>query len=162
MNYRKDVRSDDQFKRDIKAGSIAERRIIERWLNVVEKETGRRPSFNDNGCDNSGSYLEEDQVTQAADYVVEGYGLVEVKFSNPKLHHSFHLKVDQVERILKDKSKILFVNGWSTKRNAEFVLITPDELLAATRSAPQVVWRGFGGKLSFKISVNKFHWQSLP
>lgn len=162
MSYRKDVRSDEQFKRDIKEGSIAEKQILERWLNVVEEATGKRPTFTDNGCDNSGEYLEERDVTLDPDYDVDGYGLVEVKFSNPKLHNVFHLKVDQVDRILKDKASILFANGWAAKGMAMFSLITPDELGAAIMRSPQVSWRGFGGKLAYRLNVNQFHWHRLP
>lgn len=162
MSYRKDFRSDEEFRRDIKAGALAEKQILERWLNVVEKETGTRPAFTDNGCDNSGEYLEERDVTLDADYSVEGYGLIEVKFANPKLHTTFHLKVDQVDRILQDESKILFANGWATKNETMFALITPDELGAAILRSRQVPWHGFGGKMAYRLKVNHFHWQRLP
>jgi len=162
VSYRKDFRNDEEFKRDIKAGSVAERKILKRWLNLVERETGRRPSFKDNGCDNSGEYLEEPDVTQDADYEVEGYGLIEVKFSNPLLHNVFHLKVDQVCRILADKTNILFANGWSVKGKTMYAFITPEDLEAAVMKAEQVSWHGFGNKMAYRLRVNQFRWHRLP
>jgi hypothetical protein len=162
VSYREDVRSHDEFKRDIKAGAIAEHKILQRWLNVIEKETGSRPKYKNNGCDNSGKYLKDNQVTQDADYEVDGYGLVEIKFSKPKLNNVLHLKVNQVNRILSDKTNILFANGWLCKGNTTFCFITPRDLNIAIKNADKVRWVGFGWKMSYRININQFKWQPLP
>ncbi len=160
MGYRQDVRDEKTFRRNIKKSTIIEGKILKKWLDHLESKTGKRPEFRDNGCDNSGEPLTDKQVSAAADYHVHGYGLVEVKFSYPRLDRVFHLKVDQVRRMIQDQARLLFVNGWET-RNPRFCLVTPGRLLELTQGTKEIPWQGFGGKLSYKISVNKLKWTNL-
>lgn len=162
MNYRKDYRSDEEFRRDIKVSTMAEKKIIGRWINLIENTTGNRPEVRDNGCDNTGEYLDDNEVSCDADYYVDGHGLVEVKFSNPLLQNVFHLKVGQVQKILSDKINILFANGWGVKGQTTFSFITSDQLGTALLKAREVNWRGFGGKAAYRFKINQFHWESLP
>lgn len=158
MGYRQDGRDEETFRRDIKKSTIAEGKILRKWLDYLERETGIRPDFRDNGCDNSGKLLSDQEVNAAADYAVDGYGLVEVKFSYPKLERFFHLKVGQVRRILKDKAYLLFANGWRT-RNPTFCLVSPERLRVVTQGLKEIPWQGFGGKMSYRISVKRFRWK---
>jgi hypothetical protein len=158
MNYRRDRRSLDAFKADIKNGALAERQIIERWLQTVEKETGNRPKFTDNGCDNSGEYLEDRDVSLEPDFYVDGYGFIEVKFSYPKLRGRFHLKTDQVVYYLRNNTTILFADGWRTD-SPVFTVIVPSELEKLVNGQNTIKFDGFGGKDAYRISTDRLTWQ---
>ena len=160
MNYRRDNRSLDKFKQDIKDGSLAEREIMTRWLDIEQKRTGRRPVCKDNGCDNTGEYLSDRSVTLAPDFSVEGIGLVEVKFSYPKLGRVFHLKTDQVIHYLKHNACILFCDGWRTDKPL-YVMITPQMLTDLVRNAPVVKFPGMGYKECYRIQVDSLPWQTF-
>lgn len=159
-NYRYDQRSEEQFKEDIKNLTLEERALFLAWLDLIEKETGHRPIYKDTGCGKDGELLTDAEVTTAPDFEVEGYGKVEVKFSRPKLDHWFHLKANQVNQYLKAGATILMVNG-SKEENPDFTMLKNDALQRIVDSCEQIIWRGFGAKLAYRIPVNMFIWRKL-
>lgn len=160
MNYRFDDRSEEQFKKEIKERTFEERALFLRWLDLVEKETGKRPSYIDTGCGKTGDFLEDEEVSTDPDFKVEGYGHVEVKFSKPMLRRVFHLKESQVKSYLKKKATILMVNG-AGEDVPEFTILKPKTLKEIANICEIVFWKGFGGKPSYRIPVNKFVWRPL-
>ncbi len=162
MNYRMDHRSKDEFKKDIKMAHAIELDILNRWLNLIKKETGIRPKYQDNAPRNDGEYLADRQVTTDADYIVEGYGLLEIKFSKPLLKDFFHLKQNQVLSYLRQQCILLMVSGINTE-NPVWTLIYPVDLirLISLGECHEVKWFSAGFKEAYKIPVNEFEWRSL-
>ncbi len=159
--YRFDRRTKEQFTKDIRDGTIRENELIEAWLNHVERVTGHRPKTKrarDKGA--KGEFLEDRDVVIDADFEVEGYGLVEVKFAKPLLTSSFHLKVDQVEKYIAQGASVLMVNGADTSE-PEFAFIRVRRLRELVNESPVVDWRGFGNKKAHRISVKKVRWTKL-
>lgn len=160
MNYRFDNRSEEQFKHDIKARTMEERALFLMWLDLLEKETGTRPNYTDNGCGKNGEFLEDSKVNTDPDFDVEGYGKVEVKFSKPMLDKKFHLKLAQVRQYKNKKASILMVNG-ADSDVPQFTIIKPDALERISKECQVVNWQGFGFKQAYRISVDRFIWRDL-
>lgn len=160
MNYRHDDRSPEQFAKDIKARTMEERALFLMWLDLLEKDTGHRPSYKDTGCGKTGDVLEDKDVSTNPDFEVEGFGLVEIKFSKPLLTKFFHLKVSQVKQYCKNNATILMVHGTSTKQPM-FTMLKPDTLKAIMKDCKEVSWAGFGFKLSYRVPINRFVWRPL-
>lgn len=159
-SYRFDSRSEDQFKKDIKDSTMTERNLFLSWLNLVKKETGKRPKYKDTGCGKDGEFLEDNQVSADPDFYVEGYGSIEVKFSKPTLDKFFHLKKSQVKKYLEKQTTILMFNGTEGKC-PQFTMLKPDTLKRICSDCEVVKWMGFGGKESYRIPINMFIWRPL-
>ena len=157
-NYRWDRRSKRKFSLEVNRASKIEYQILELWLNAVEREQSTRPSYIETGCDNTGAFLEK--ATTRADYHVEGYGFIEIKFSRPKKTKYFHLKVRQVKSYIKQKAKILFVNGWSTD-NPQYTILTTHRLKTLDERCKTITFKGFGNKVSYRIPITMLFWRSL-
>lgn len=159
-NYRFDDRSEAEFKKDIKQHTMTERALFLLWLDLVEKDTGKRPTYEDSGCGKDGKFLEDKEVSTDPDFEVEGYGFVEVKFAKQILTRDFHLKVNQVLSYCKKQTTILMVNG-ADEEVPTFTMLKPDVLKQISEDCKSIPWRGFGGKLSYKISVKRFIWRPI-
>lgn len=156
MNYRQDGRSKDEFREQIQKRIIRENELFHRWINSHENP----PKYVYNGCGLNGEYLEDDQVTSDADYLVDGYGPFETKYSGPMITTYFHLKVSNVNSYLKQKATILMINGANTE-SPEYTIITTKLLKDIANTCSIVPFAGFGGKNAYKISVQKFEWSKL-
>ncbi len=154
-NYRFDRRSKRQFTKDIKEAHAIEDAIMEAWLAKIGN-----PPAKQHGCGPDGEYLDQANVNTDADYDVEGYGLIEVKFSKPKLRRQFHLKVDQIQSYLDQDASILMVDGWETD-TPTYVLIPAALLRGMIPDLEVLSWQGFGGKMAYRIPLDKFVWRSL-
>lgn len=160
MNYRYDNRSEDQFKKDIKSRTQEERSLFLAWLDLIEKTTGKRPSFTDTGCGQTGELLTDKEVSMNPDFYVEGYGKVEVKFSKPMLDKFFHLKASQVRSYCKSNAIILMING-ASEPVPQYTMLKAVALQDIIDTCKVIPWTGFGGKPSYKIPVDKFIWRPL-
>ena len=160
-NYRYDYRTKEQFQKDVKDSTLQENSLIKRWLDHVEAVTGERPVARRTSSKGAkGEYLESKDVTADADFIVEGYGLVEVKFAKPLIKTNFHLKVSQVNKYIAQNANILMVNGAHTD-SPKFAFIRTRRLRELAAESEQVSWRGFGGKLAYRIPIRKVRWSSL-
>jgi hypothetical protein len=160
MNKRFDTRTEEEFKAEIAQRTLLERELFLEWLNLQEKETGVRPEFTDTGCGNHGEFIEDKKVSTAADFDVEGIGLVEVKFAKPMLKRDFHLKVGQTKSYIKQGAMILMVIG-ADEDVPKFTLISVEALEEIVETCPIVKWVGFGFKASYRIEIGKFIWRDL-
>jgi len=154
--YRFDSRTRKQFEKDIKEGTEIESEIISRFVKLFNPPK----KYKNTGCDNTGRYLEKDEVNTQADYEIEGIGAVEIKFSKPFLGDFFHLKVSQVRSYLKQNATILMVHG-TNHEIPEYVLIDLNTLQTITKKCPIVNWKGFGGKKAYRIRKDMFIWAPL-
>lgn len=159
MSYRTDGRDKEEFRRDIADGIEQEHKIIERWLDVLESQTGRRPLCRWTGCGDPDQFLVDEEVSTEADFDVEGHGKIEVKFSRPSFF-LFHLKVSQLESYVKQNAKILMVKGWDTEQ-PQFALISPALMTRGLKIWPRIKFRGFGGKLAVRIHASQFVWRDF-
>ena len=158
--YRFDSRSKEEFEKDIKSRTMEERALFFMWLDLLEKETGVRPKFTDTGCGRDGNLLDDNKVSTLPDFEVEGYGKVEVKFSNPNLDRAFHLKVNQVKSYHQNGAMILMVNG-AADPVPTFTILKPEALGKIIDAYKVIPFKGFGWKPAYRIPVKDFIWRPL-
>ncbi len=156
LNYRKDFRSVKKFKNDIKTGVAIEQEILKRWmktenLNNVAIKTG---------SGDAGELLHDSEVDTKADYFIQQFGHIEIKFSLPKLEDFFHLKLNQVSSYLRQNCKILMVNGYKTDET-KYTVIMPERVRELIKTAPIINWAGFGHKPCYRFYVKDFEWKVL-
>lgn len=159
MSYRTDGRDKEEFRQDIADGIKQEHEIIERWLNLLEQKSGKRPLCRWTGCGDPDQFLVDEEVSTEADFDVEGYGKIEVKFSRPSFTR-FHVKVTQLESYLRQQATILMVKGWDTDE-PQFTMISPEIMEQGLKIWPRLKFKGFGGKLAVRIHANQFVWRDL-
>ncbi len=156
MNYRQDGRSKDEFREQIQKRITRENELFLKWIESHENP----PKYVYNGCGLNGEYLEDDQVTSDADYIVDGYGPFETKYSGPLIKTCFHLKVSNINSYIKQKATILMINGADTS-NPVWTIISPNVLKKITEEETIISFPGFGGKNAYKIPISKFTWRPL-
>ena len=153
--YRRDVRSPEQFKKDIKSGHKTEKEIIEKYASIREKEIGKRPIVVDNGCDNSGEWMPADTINTRADFLVDNKR-VEVKFNN-YWTRIFHFKVRQLESYVRQNSSLLYVHGLLSP-NPKYVLLSTTDLLNFIINRDRVI---YWEKECFEFDVSEFEWRDF-
>ena len=159
-SYRLDVRSKEQFHKDILEASNHERDLVSLWTKVLSKERKKVIGYRNNGCGNDGRPLEISDVSTDADFIVDDVGLVEVKFSKTVCKEFFHLKVNQVNSYLKQNATLLMVNGSMTDEPV-YIIIDGAALERLKSSCKVVPFAGFGFKAAYKIPVNNYIWKKL-
>lgn len=124
--YRFDGRTKEEFNRDQKEGHRRQEIVKKGFAKFLEQQTGVKPEVQDNGCDNSGEYLEAHQVSAEADLVVNGQ-LIEVKtqFSRT-FSEEIWLKKDHTDRMVRDGAHILFAFGDFDTGDIIFTLLSND------------------------------------
>jgi hypothetical protein len=127
MTHRFDVRSKKNFEKDIKQSHITEAEIAVRLCIAVHSVTKKWPDLIPNGCDVTGKFLESDKVSSDPDYRI-GNRVVEITRSDSVCARTFHEKVNKVEKALKNKTDIVFVNGFRDKKQPNFLWLTPESL----------------------------------
>ena len=160
MSYRFDNRSEQEFIKDIEERTLREHELFLAWLRYIKYTTDHRPKYRNVGCGKKGEYIKNEKVSTAVDFLVEGYGLVEVKFATPMLMKYFHLKVRQLKSYQSQQATILMVNGAGTK-NPTFTMISPLALAEIEKTCKKILWQGFGNRLAYRIPINKFVWKTL-
>ena len=161
-NYRFDKRTKQEFQKDIKDRTLEERRLFFVWLDLLEADSNERPDYDDTGCGKDGEFLENANVTTNADYYVEGYGPIEVKFAMPVLTRYFHLKARQVKSYIEQSATVLMVNG-ASEDVPTFTMIDPNALqsIVDDEDVPVIPWQGFGNKPSYRIPIARFIWRPM-
>lgn len=153
--YRFDNRTRAEFERDIKEGNLLEKQLLIRWL----QRLGDGRKYRETGCGNDGEFLTADKVSLAADFWVDGYGSVEVKFAKP-LAQTFHLKVDQIDYYIRNNASILMVIGVETA-TPKYSLMTLDDLHYIAEEAEVVNCRQFGNKQAYRVPSSWLSWKDL-
>ena len=160
MNYRMDGRSKKKFEKEIKEATAIEEQILNSWLNLIEKDTGKRPKYEPLSKGRDGEFLKDSEVDSLADFSIEGYGKIEVKFCKPFLKERFHLKEGQLKKYLEQGASILIVNGFDTKEPVYAII--KQEMMAKIIAECEVVnWPGMGFKKCFRVPTNLFIWRPL-
>lgn len=157
-SYRMDNRTKEQFAHDIQIGTSIEKDIIERYASFAKSKYGIELEIEDNGCDNSGQFLADSQVSTKADFKINGKP-VEVKFNNQKLQ-LFRLKASQLKSYLHQGATLLWVNGYETNTPMATFLTTKHlEKIRDTKTP--VLFDGWGGKLCYEMQTVEFKWFKL-
>ena len=153
--YRKDGRTDDEFKRDIKTRTDKERRaVISLVWNWLRKESPNC-KLEDNGCGNDGKVLREG-VTQAADFKLKGFRerdyLLEMKVSSAPC---VTLKEDQVGTFNQYGNREDVLVDWCVnfeRADETHYLMTPSTSLKLFREHGQYdTHSGFGDKPGWRL-----------
>lgn len=130
LNYRKDVRSTEQFIADIDYATRRERILLEHWINIQQKK-GFDVSYEDTGVDNTGKFIEEG-TNNFPDYKITLKGesfLAEVKANEYAHRNTF--KVADLKTYIENDAKIfLFYNLGkgcvNLSRGSLFAIIEPE------------------------------------
>jgi len=157
LTYRKDFRTLSQFKRDIKNGSIQQKKILQSFLKTISPN--KTLKVWNRGCDNSGKYIPLSEVSTYPDYEIENLGLVEIQYSSTFCRNFFHIKTKKILLVIALNSIILMVNGWNDE--SKYILIDKKMAKVIKARCRLVSWRGGGFKKAFKIPVAWFKWQEL-
>lgn len=166
MDYRKDVRDDTQFKEDILRWHRVENDIAAVFQQILTKVFRRPVYISPTGCDMTGRYLEDKDVTTAPDFLIhfpgrEKYGRhLEIKAAAESLS-VFHFKVDQIHQYNKryPGTLILMVRGTSTDHPTFTIFAAED--LEHKYPFQKVEYAGWGGKLCYRLTAEMFHWEPL-
>lgn len=154
-NYRKDIRSKEQFQKDIKYGNEAEKEIINIFKeNIFDKNI----TIVENGCGMDGELLDENLVSTKADYLLDGSPL-EVKFNN-NICNVFHIKESQLNSYIKQEASILWVNGYKTN-DREYIILNLDELKNIKKTNKTVTVEKWGGKKAKRLYRNELDWKKF-
>lgn len=139
LNYRKDVRSVEQFIEDIDFATKRERFLLEYWIANKAPEV----KYEDTGVDNTGKFIEEGTTNFPDFRLYEGEKsyLAEVKANEYKHRNTF--KVADLKTYIKNDAKIfLFYNLGKENINlgtsALFAVIEPEAQLRILEDIPSV------------------------
>ena len=158
LDYRMDVRTKEQFEKDIAVGTAIEHDIIQKYKRYFEAIYHRELVVVDNGCDNSGGYLQDSQVTTKADFSLNGK-LVEVKF-NKHTMSVFRVKKSQLESYIRQGAIMLWVNGNGTA-TPTFTLLKVSQMEAIIKDKVPFEFATWGNKLCYQIYASEFVWSPL-
>jgi hypothetical protein len=160
MNYRMDGRSQKKFEKEIKEATAIEEQILNMWLMLIEKDTGKRPAYTALSKGRDGEFLKDSEVDSMADFEIEGVGKLEIKFCRPLLKERFHLKEGQLKKYLEQGAAILIVNGYDTKEPV-YAMIKQDMMAKIIAECEVVNWQGMGFKKCYRVPTNLFIWRPL-
>lgn len=154
MNFRYDKRSETQFAKDIKEATRIERKLMESYIDWLNRKKDASYAFIDNGIDNSGAFIASSKkVTCDADFLLTHAGKrdkkIDIKFCREE-KDKFHLKQYQVNRYVENDVCVVNFMGIETK-NSRFCILPPKELMFWLENAEKVLmWN----KLSLRIPTD--------
>lgn len=142
LNYRKDVRSVEQFVTDIDFATNRERMLLDYWVDTQHK-MGSSVSYENTGVDNTGKFI-EGNTTNFPDYRVIYNGsqsLVEIKANEYKHRNTF--KVADLKTYIKlDADIFLFYNlgkgNVNLGKGALFAIIKAEDQVRILEDIPSV------------------------
>lgn len=109
LDKRRDNRTEEKFKEDIKLATLRERRLLNFWLMEMQ-DLGKEIQVIDTGIDNSGEFVEFSDNYPDFKLIIDGVeGLYEVK-QNPYSHRN-SFKVYDLKTYIKLNAKILLFYG---------------------------------------------------
>jgi hypothetical protein len=165
-NYRFDNRSKEQFASDIAKCTAVEKELMifyVDWLNKNLKDKGQVYTFTDNGIDNSGKLLADNEVDSRPDFVLHSpkgkKHFIEIKFSiksNPK----FHIKMNHVRRCIDEDICIVMFMDIEGK-NKRFCILTPSKFKKLLEDPSRIVeFKPWGYKECLRILDGDVDWNS--
>lgn len=132
INYRSDIRTSDQFKKDIKKSHIIEAEIAVRLAIKVHAEKGYWPDIVPCGVDFTGEIIKEDaKITSDPDFVIDGF-ITEITRSSRECKRVFHEKIGKVRKCIENNAVMVFVNGFEEFKQPKYVALSSSKLCELT------------------------------
>lgn len=158
LRFRRDNRSEEQFKKDIKEHTLREKKLLELWIKEMAS-LGISVSYENNGVDNSGEFVEESNVNPDYKLTVNGLTrLTEIK-QNPYDHRN-SFKVYDLQTYIKQDADILLFYGlgktYQLTEKARWAIIKPEamtRMLELPRTKGDAAW---GYKEIVVVWFNRF------
>lgn len=164
MTRRKDYRSDDQFKKEIKERTLKEKFLVDIFVKECEHR-GWSASYKDNGVDNTGEIL--DKATADADYLITINGKEELyEIKNSPVAHKCTFKVSNLKQYIKQKANILLfyntgnINSDYSKINykeTRWAIIKPNEIRSMLHDHEPYREYKFGNKICIKVVEDDYY-----
>lgn len=111
-NYRKDNRTDQEFKNQIKEYSRIELMIAIAICEDQKSITGEYPELLPIGTDYTGKVQDDSKVTSDPDFMISGIK-TEITHSKKHCRKHFHQKCGKVRKIISLKDTLVFADGYS-------------------------------------------------
>lgn len=172
-DYRFDVRSEKQFKKDIKHSHKLEAEIAVRLCIAMHAKNKEWPKLIPTGVDNTGEFIENtSDITLMPDFQIGEFS-VEIIRSDVVCNRIFHQKINKVKKALEQGYHTVFVNGYKQEKQPNFLWLDPDSLRNFTNKAiakygevphPGAGKVGFIGKKAYRYDIYWFKdlWRPLP
>lgn len=160
LSYRKDNRDQKTFEADIKEGASIERKLIKLYIDDLNERKGGGYSYIDNGCDNSGEFLEDCKVTTDADFIIiKGKTKYkgEIKFSRPNVN-AFHIKEHQLKSYIKQNCCIIMFNAVDDDENIAYTIMYPKDFQGYIDNGEK---KRFWGKDCIRFKTGNFQWHKV-
>jgi len=165
-SYRKDVRTDAEFKRDINSRSKKEKFLVDVFTKELEFR-GSTVEMIDNGVDNSGKVI-KGNTTTAADYLATIDGeKVELEVKNSPVEHKCTFKVFLLEKYVEAGASILLfyntgnINYDVTKMDygkARWAIVSTESIAKMLEDKKDVYYSEpkFGNKICLRIYKKEY------
>lgn len=156
--YRFDVRSEDEFKKHIKACTLLEKELMQKYVNWLNKTNPDHVySFKDNGIDNTGEFIKSDKKLSAeADFLLYKNNKrprkIEVKHCKPECTR-FHIKLSHIYKCIADDICIVNWMGVGGK-TPRFCILTPKILEESLKRPVVMMWQ----KETIRFYCTEFDW----
>lgn len=123
-----DVRTQKQFKKDIKEAHQAELEIAIRMSIDIYNKTNKWPVIEPLGTDFTGSFVKDLKgVSITPDFKIDGFKY-EITKSKNVCKSVFHEKQDKVQKAIDEMGIIVFVNGFEQLDEPQYCCLGYDEL----------------------------------
>lgn len=152
-------RTYDKFKSDIIQAHKDEREIINRYAKFYKAKTGNELSIIDNGVDNTGKFIPVEDVTDDADFIIDGKPL-EIKLIENDLN-KFRLKLNLLKSYVSQGADVILVMGWKTN-TPQFTILREEELKHIIKFGKKEISGDWEGKPSVYIYKGSLNWDYLP
>lgn len=131
LDKRRDVRSEEQFKKDIKDATLREKKLLDLWIKEME-HLGHNVKAEDNGVNNTGDFIEFSNNNPDYKLTIDNNSpcLYEIKQNPFKHRNSF--KIYDLQTYIKLKAKILLFYGISRNgdltKDSRWAIIEPEAM----------------------------------
>lgn len=128
LDRRRDVRSEEEFKKQIKEASLRERKLLDHWIAEFPEKTIVVENY---GVDNSGEFVEFSNNLPDYRLIIDGVSdLYEIK-QNPYSHRN-SFKTYDLQCYIKMNAKILLFYGISKEgditKDSRWAIIEPEAM----------------------------------
>jgi len=159
--YRKDKRTDEQFAQDILDCTSIEQKLMQLYVDDLNKRKGGGYTFAAHGVDNKGKLIKDDKkVSTKADFLVTKNGIshkIEIKFSRPN-NIDFHIKRSQLESYVKQDCCIIMFMGTDTDQIRYCIMLPQNYPHYLEHGQKKLLW----GKDVIRFLIDDFVTYPVP
>ena len=148
LNHRKDIRTEEQFKKDIKESTKRESHLLDLWIAYMTS-IGYDISYEDNGINNNGDFVQKSDCRPDYKITINGEtALYDIKGNKYKHKNTF--KVYDLEQYLSYSANILLMYGmsenWDLNKDARYAIITTEQIRNILTTCPRTKQATWGNK----------------